>query len=381
MADDTSAHAELKVAADALSRVIVDVKELRALQQKLAQHMRELQSKREKRQKLLACLLERHAKAQLRPLMDSMLTRLPQELRNNVYEHLLVSDQHIFAYRRRPLRVKPNDSAIYPDNRLLNPGYVGDVAAAGMNGIHYSRNTFELKVGKGCFGFGALGQVPSRYRPGKYRLECCPSPRWLARNVRIHVDTKVEPTSTLPSQFTVHTEDSCPGQDAMTRIEVQLMGILDLKGGTNAKVDFIVTRQVNEKPTIRKSYTREHERRFVNTMEGLRRTIYELKHSDVSVTVTLGNQQRLKVYDELSPNGRHVYSSWDFTSHLSLTVEESRAILQERSETRRVVEFRYILSSMIYDPPDGDPDEFYAILWQRWRLRCALPWLGNGWET
>lgn len=121
--------------------------------------------------------LEYHARADCKQLTNMMHTKLPQELKEVIYQYLYLEDvpvpvgsYHFTTYVPEPLRsnntnppahskpfivvpegaetqdhsVERDDSIIYPDSRLLDPAYVGYDVARDASKYYYKNNTFSV---------------------------------------------------------------------------------------------------------------------------------------------------------------------------------------------------------------------------------------------
>ncbi|KAJ4289237.1 hypothetical protein N0V90_011579 [Kalmusia sp. IMI 367209] len=121
-------------------------------------------------------LLE-HAQADCRQLMNLMHTKLPQELKELIYQYLYLEEApipigtyHFTTYVPEPLRVEHSraflhsepfvvvpegatkqdhsierdKNIVFPDSWLLNPAYLGGSAARDASRYYYKSNTFSI---------------------------------------------------------------------------------------------------------------------------------------------------------------------------------------------------------------------------------------------
>jgi hypothetical protein len=258
-------------------------------------------------------------------------------------------------------------------------------------------NTFDIIVGPSDEYYG----LDDLRREGHWNGEHWIGASKLIRHIRIHVDMHsalgTRNYNSLRVAFNLDTPLTI-GQLCMILAHKQLRALGMLKKSqpqrrTDKHVEFIIHTAFIEDQRTDQPGVSEDERRLANTLESLRMFIYGLKYSGITVIVTLINKDP----ESLDINAPVV--TWNFTPYLCLSAEEWAMVrhyvktpqtcaltaFQEETEQRQQrnwydrpgVERRYVPVSLVRD----DPEAFRDLLWRRWRLRCALPWLADGWES
>jgi hypothetical protein len=260
------------------------------------------------------------ATSELGSLTRTIERKLPRELRDIIYEHVCVHSEPVVIHKKIGDSLKRDTSVVYPDNDLLKPRYVGDFPALEMHENYWSLNIFDMNVGPSDEYYGLDNPI----REAGHRI----GESWISayrriRHVRVHVDTcsalGPENYNSLRGAFSQDTPLTI-GQLCMVLIHRQLRSLLLLKQSrpkrrSDRHVEFIIHTSFVEDQRVDQSGVKDDEPRFTNTLEVLRRFIYGLKYSGITITVTLSNK------DPESLSNASV-ATWEFTPYLCLSAEE-----------------------------------------------------------
>ncbi|KAH5331159.1 hypothetical protein HBI67_150210 [Parastagonospora nodorum] len=310
-------------------------------------------------------------KADLRELTDRIHAKFPMEIRDLVYQHVCVFHEPIILDATHPDCVPvPKDTGLHG---LLSPNYLDENTFREMYKIYWSLNTFDVELrpsldqqgNKLCEILGydteALWQARAPQQQ-RQRLQ----PYDTIRHLRIHI-----PAPKTLGKVTVRLseQDFNVEQLFMASIAGQLAELYYCGQRGNTRIDFIVHTRIS---TFRRGVDQvfgiyDDERRFVNILEALKRTYTKLKRRGIRVSLRLRNVCSVAQTQ-----------TWDYTSHLVdvLNEERWRQDLRERADARDYRWGHYIPHLTLRHDPDG----FRDMLWQRWQLRHALPWLDPTWK-
>ena len=259
-------------------------------------------------------LLE-HAQADCRQLTKMMHEKLPQELRELVYQYLYIEDApipvgsyHFSTYVPKPLRseqhnsqtqsqpfivvsedsirqdhsIERDENIVYPDSWLLDPAYLGHAIAQDASKFYYKSNTFSVCTLEDALSDFLFRDPISNFIASHGTRDVQPlgfTPIDHIRDIQIRV--KYEHLTTYMSFY----------KELRNGEEDLLLGIFDTMRNFAGRIDSTAAAQLNIELLVMTAYKPmenelERKRLHINLFEAVRLPVYRLKH-DLGVNLSI----------------------------------------------------------------------------------------------
>jgi hypothetical protein len=260
----------------------------------------------------------------MQTLTTSIQAKLPREIRDMIYKHICVLPKPI---QFSTLFTSPSEPVVplYTGLQILfSAPYLALATFREMWEVYWSLNTFEVKLGPGKdYDDEALVRLFQHSPLTAVSGVQVEEPYQIIRHLRIRIPVTMGFNCIMTRSD--RKEDLSTGQLAMIKLANQLVPVMLLRDRKNLHIEFLIDAEFRRTTgTNHSDRTDQHERRFANILEALRRCYFTLKHSGVKVSLEVKNTEHFGRI-------RSTTSRWDCTSRLVLNEEIWRKVRKHNS--------------------------------------------------